>query len=149
MIPAADAVRARTGAAPFHEPTGVATAAAEPQSVLLPQAPPANRRDITARERFRASVAVTIRLAKASEAAARVARPAPKPAQLRPAPRRPAAPTREQAAALSAAGFAPLNASDGRLGYFVLLVVGFAFVIAFAARIALGRRRGACSRRRS
>ncbi len=33
-----------------------------------------------------ASVAVTVRLAKASEAAARVARPAPKPAQLRPAP---------------------------------------------------------------
>ena len=69
------------------EPRGVAFAAAEPQSLLLPQAPPLNRRDITAKERFRASVAVTIRLAKASEAAARVARPAPKPAQLRPAPR--------------------------------------------------------------
>ena len=123
---------AQDGCCALPEPTGAPTAAAEPQSVLLPQAPPANRRDITARERFRASVAVTIRLAKASEAAARVARPAPKPAQLRPAPRRHAAPAREQASAVSAAGFAPLNASDGRLGYFLLLAVGLAFVFAFA-----------------
>ena len=105
---------------------------AEPESVLLPQAPPAARRDTTARERFSASIAVTVRLAKASEAAARVARPAPKPAQLRPAPRRPAAPAREQAAAMSAAGFAPLNASDGRLGQLLLLIATFAFVIALA-----------------
>ena len=82
------------------EPRGVATAVSEPQSLLLPQAPPPIRRDITAKERFRASVAVTTRLAKASEAAARVARPAPKPAQLRPAPRHAAAPAREEAAAL-------------------------------------------------
>jgi hypothetical protein len=114
------------------EPKAAATAAADPQSVLLPQAPPANRRDTTARERFRASVAVTTRLAKASEAAARVARPAPKPAQVRPAPRRSAAPTREEASALSAAGIAPLNAPDGRLGYFVLLVAAVAFATAFA-----------------
>jgi hypothetical protein len=61
-----------------------------------------------------------------------VARPAPKPAQLRPAPRRASAPAREQASALSAAGFAPVNAPDGRLGQLVLLVVAFAFAIAFA-----------------
>ena len=115
-----------------HKASGVASAAAEPQSVLLPQAPPAIRRDTTARERFRASVAVTMRLAKASEVAARVARPAPRPAQLRPAPRRSTAPTREQAAAVSAAGFAPLNAPDGRLGTFLALAVAFAFAIAFA-----------------
>jgi hypothetical protein len=113
----------------FDEPWGFETAAAEPQSMLLPQAPPSNRRDISARERFRASVAVTIRLAKASEAAARTARPAPKPAQLRPAPRRATAPAREQAAALSAAGFTPLNTSDGRLGQFLFLAVAFVFAI--------------------
>jgi hypothetical protein len=114
------------------EPRGIATAAAEPQSVLLPQAPPAVERDDTPRGRFRAAVAVTTRLAKASEAAARSARPAPKPAQLRPAPRRPSAPARERAAELSAAGLVPLNAPDGRLGNLVFLVAGFAFVIAFA-----------------
>ena len=123
---------AQDGCCALPELAGVSTEAAEPQSVLVPQAPPANRRDRSARERFRASIAVTIRLAKASEAAARVARPAPKPAQLRPAPRSPAAPTREQASAPSAAGFAPVNAADGRLGYFVLLVVGLAFAFAFA-----------------
>jgi hypothetical protein len=123
---------AEDGCCMLPAPKGVATAADEPQSLLLPQAPPASRRDITARQRFHAAVEVTARIARASEAAARVARPAPKPAQLRPAPRRHAAPTREQASALSAAGFAPLNAPDGRLGYFVLLVVGLAFAIAFA-----------------
>ena len=70
-----------------NEPRGgVAGAGEEPQSLLLPQAPPTNGPDVTPRERFRASVAVTVRLAKASETAARKARPAPKPAQLRPAP---------------------------------------------------------------
>jgi hypothetical protein len=111
---------------------GVAAAAYEPRSLLLPQAPPPNWRDITAKDRFSASVAVTLRLTKASEAAARVARPVPKPAQLRPAPRHYATQTREEAAALSAAGFAPANAADGRLGVFIALVVGFAFAIAFA-----------------
>ena len=114
------------------EPRGIATAASEPQSLLLPQAPPPIRRDTTAKERFRASVAVTTRLARASEAAARVARPTPKPAQFRPAPRHAAAPAREEAAALSAAGFAPANASDGRLGQLLLVLVAFAFAIAFA-----------------
>ncbi|HYK07530.1 MAG TPA: hypothetical protein VEW11_07145 [Gaiellaceae bacterium] len=117
---------------PLGEPRGVASASAEPQSLLLPQAPPAIRRDITAEERFRASVAVTVRLAKASEARARVARPAPKPAQLRPAPRHSSAPAREQAAVRRAAGFAPVNASDGHLGYFMLAIVGIAFAFAFA-----------------
>lgn len=114
------------------EPRSVATAVSEPQSLLLPQAPPPVRPDITATERFRASVAVTTRLARASEAAARDARPTPKPAQLRPAPRHAAAPAREEAAALSAAGFAPMNGSDGRLGQLLLVVVAFAFAIAFA-----------------
>jgi hypothetical protein len=114
------------------EPRGVETAGSEPQSLLLPEAPPPVRRDLSAKERFRASVAVTIRLAKASEAAARIARPAPKPAQLRPLPRHTAAPAREEADALSAAGFAPMSAADGRLGYFILPVVWFAFAIAFA-----------------
>ena len=114
------------------EPGSVAAPEAEPQSVLLPDAPSAADREITPRSRFHASVAVTLRLARASEAAARSARPAPKPAQLRPAPRRSSAPAREQAAVLSAAGFAPLNASDGRLGQLVFLVVAFAFAFAFA-----------------
>jgi hypothetical protein len=116
-----------------HEPrSGVTGAAEEPQSLLLPQAPPTNGPDITPRERFRASVAVTVRLAKASETAARNARPAPKPAQLRPAPQTSAGPKREQAAVLSAAGFAPVNAPDGRLGQLLLVVAAFAFAIALA-----------------
>ena len=113
------------------EPRG-AEAVSEPQSLLLPQAPPPVRRESSAKERFGASVAVTVRLAQASEAAARIARPAPKPAQLRPAPRHTAAETREEAAALGAAGLAPMNAADGRLAYFMLPVVGFAFAFAFA-----------------
>ena len=116
--------------APAHG--GVAAAGEEPQSLLLPQAPPTNGPDVTPRERFRASVAVTVRLAKASETAARKARPAPKPAQLRPAPHNSAGPKREQAAVLSAAGFAPVNASDGRLGQLLLVVAAFAFAIALA-----------------
>ena len=115
-----------------HEPRAAAAAVEEPQSMLLPQAPPTNRRDVTPRDRFRASVAVTVRLAKASEAAARKARPAPRPAQFRPAPHGPAGPKREQAAVLSAAGFAPVNASDGRLGQLLLVVAAFAFAIALA-----------------
>ena len=100
--------------------------------MLLPQPPPTDRRHVTAGERFRASVAVTVRLTKASEAAARKARPAPKPAQLRPASHSAAGPNREQAAVLSAAGFAPVNASDGRLGQLLLVVAAFAFAIALA-----------------
>ena len=103
----------------------------QPESMLLPQAPPAVERDLTPQGRFRASVAVTVRLAKASAAATRSARPTPEPAQVRPASRR-SAPARERAAALSAAGLAPLNAPDGRLGQLVFLVVAFAFALAFA-----------------
>jgi hypothetical protein len=113
-------------------PRGVAAASAEPKSLLLPEAPAATPRDITAKERFRASVAVTIRLAKASEARARVLRPAPEPAQLRPAPRHSSAPAREPVAVRRSAGFAPQNATDGRLGFFMLALVGLAFVFAFA-----------------
>lgn len=114
-------------------PKGVATAAPAPASVLLPQAPPAKRRDITARARFRAAVAVTIRLAEASSAVARATRPLRKPPRLvRPAPRRPAAPMRAQVVAPSAAGLVSLNAPDGRLGHLVLLVAGIAFAFAFA-----------------
>jgi len=122
----------RDDCCPLGEPRGIASAAAEPKSLLLPQAPTAITRGITAKERFRTSVAVTIRLAKASEARARVARPAPKPAQLRPAPRHPSTPAREQAAERRAAGFAPQNAPDGRLGYFMLAIVGITFAFAFA-----------------
>ena len=116
--------------------TPVAKAAAgavsEPKSVLLPEAPPAAVRALTPQDRFEASVEATIRLAQASKDSARRARPAPQRPQLRPATRRPAAPAREQAAALSTAGFAPTSATDGRLGTLVFLVVAFAFAIAFA-----------------
>ena len=115
-----------------HESTGVAPAAEEPRGLLVPQAPPTSRRDLTAGERFRASVAVTVRLTKASEAAATKARPAPKPAQFRPASHPAAGPKREQAAVLSAAGFAPVNASDGRFGQLVLVIAAFAFAITLA-----------------
>ena len=114
------------------EPMDSGTATPDPQSVLLPEAPPAVERDLTPSGRFRAAVAVTITLAQASQAAARSVRPAPKPAQLRPAPRRASAPVREQAVALSAAGFAPTSAADGRFGQLVLLAVAFAFAFAFA-----------------
>ena len=130
-----------------QELRGTAIAAAEPQSLLFPQAPPRNRRDITAKDRFSASVAVTVRLAKASEAAARVARPAPKPAQLRPAPRHSATQTRETASALRASGFAPANAGDGRLGVCRGPGRRARLPSCFRRRNALGRRRGACNRR--
>ncbi len=114
-------------------PRGFATAAPEADSVVLPQAPPADQRDTTARGRFRAAVAATTRIAEATYAATRAARPVRKPPRLvRPAPRRPAAPARLQVAAPSAAGLAPLNAPDGRLGYLILLVAGFAFAISLA-----------------
>jgi hypothetical protein len=52
---------------------------------------------------------------------------------VRPAPsRRPSSPSREPSLVRGAAGFAPLNAPDGRLGYLVALVLGLAFAIAFA-----------------
>ena len=114
-------------------PGGVATAAPEAESVVLPQAPPTQQRDITARGRFRAAVAVTARIAEASTAATRAARPVRQRVRtVRPAPRRPAAPTRPQVAALSAAGFAPLNAPDSRQGYLMLLIAGIAFAISLA-----------------
>jgi hypothetical protein len=126
-----EAVPAEDGCCPLREAHGPATAAPEPESMLLPEAPPAAERDLTPQGRFRASVAVTMRLARASEALARSARPAPKPAQLRPAPHT-SAPAHERAAALSAAGLAPLNAPDSRFGQIVFLVAAFAFAIAFA-----------------
>jgi hypothetical protein len=126
-----EAVPAEDGCCPLREAHGPATAAPEPESMLLPEAPPEAERDLTPQGRFRASVAVTMRLARASEALARSARPAPKPAQLRPAPHT-SAPAHERAAALSAAGLAPLNAPDSRFGQIVFLVAAFAFAIAFA-----------------
>ena len=128
--PAEVADESRCCALPEPVDTGAATP--DPQSVLLPEAPPAVERDLTPRGRFRAAVAVTITLAEASQAAARRARAAPKPAQLRPAPRQASAPLREQAMALSAAGLAPMNAADSRFGQLVLLAVAFAFAFAFA-----------------
>ncbi len=90
--------------------------------------------DITAPARFRASVAVTLRLARAAEHKAQAERASRKPARtVRPAPpRRHGGPAREPAVVVNAAGMAPLSAPDGRLGYLVLLVVGIAFAIAFA-----------------
>ena len=118
---------------PLRRPTGVPYASITVQDVLQAQHSTANRRDITAPERFRASVAVTMRLAKAAETAARAERAADKPAAtVRPGTaRRPNSPTREPALMREAAGFAPVNAPDGRLGYLVVLVLGFAFLIAF------------------
>jgi hypothetical protein len=113
-------------------PTGVPYAAITVKDVLQAQHPTASRPDITAPERFRAAVAVTMRLAKAAETAARAERTSQKPAAtLRPA-RRPASPTPESALMRDAAGLAPVNAADGRLGYLVVLVLAFAFLIAFA-----------------
>ena len=131
------------------EPRGVAAPAPEPQSLLVPEAPPASKRDLTPQGRFRESVAVTMRLTRASEAAARRARLAPKPAQLHPAPRRSSAPAREQAAALSAAGFAPTERTRRQAG--TARVPGRRVRVrrCFRRRIALGRRRGACTRRGS
>ena len=126
-----EAVPAEDGCCPLREPSDPATAAPEPESMLLPEAPRPAEQELTPQGRFRASVAVTLRLARASEAVARSARPAPKPAQLRPAPHT-SAPAHERAAALSAAGLAPLNAPDSRFGQLAFLVVAFAFAIAFA-----------------
>jgi len=101
--------------------------------VLQAQHLAGNQRDIAAPQRFRAAVAVTMRLTKAAESAARAERAADKPAAtLRPVPSRRPNPTREPALMRGASGFAPLSAPDGRLGYLVVLVLGFAFLIAFA-----------------
>jgi hypothetical protein len=101
--------------------------------VLQAQHLAANKRDISAPQRFRAAVAVTMRLTKAAETAARAEKAADKPAAtLRPVPSRRPNPNREPALTRDASGFAPLNAPDGRLGYLVVLVLGFAFLIAFA-----------------
>ena len=115
-------------------PRSVPYAAITVQDVLQAQRLTVNRRDITAPERFRAGVAVTMRLTKAAQTAARVERAADKPAAtLRPAPSRgPSSSAREPALVRGSAGFAPVNAPDGRLGYLVVLVLGFAFLIAFA-----------------
>ena len=115
---------------PIGAPTGVAGA---PDAAPGP-GPDAAPRDITAPARFRAAVEVTLRLTRASEAAARKARSASKPARtVRPArsPHRGDG-TREPAAVLSSGFAPPLNASDGRYGYLVLLVAGIAVVFAFA-----------------
>ena len=89
--------------------------------------------DITAPVRFRAAVEVTLRLARAAERTARAERASRAPVRtVRPAPRRQGGPSRAPALVVNAAGMTPLGASDGRLGYLVLLVAGLAFAIAFA-----------------
>ena len=114
-------------AVPFAQVAAVGRSRPTPM-VAAPQT-----RDITAPARFRAAVAVTLRLTQASVAATRKARAARSPAlTVRPAPPRQTDPAREPALALGAAGFAPLSGPDGRLGYLVLLVVGIGFVFAFA-----------------
>ena len=115
-------------AVPFAQVAAVGRSRPTPDAVAAPQT-----RDITAPARFRAAVAVTLRLTQASVAATRKARAARSPAlTVRPAPPRQTDPAREPALALGAAGFAPLSGPDGRLGYLVLLVVGIGFVFAFA-----------------
>ena len=118
---------------PLRRAEGTDFVASEPQSGPTAQAPDAQPRDITAPARFEAAVEVTLRLAKASTAAAQEARAAAKPRRtLRPAPpRRPADATREPTLTL-ASGFAPVNAADGRLGHLMLALVGIGFIFAFA-----------------
>ena len=107
-------------------------AAPDPQSLLVPEAPPASKRDLTPRDASAKRSPSRCGSHRASQAAARSARPAPKPAQLHPAPRRASAPVREQAAALSAAGFAPTERTRRQVGQLVFLAVAFAFAVAFA-----------------
>ncbi len=96
-------------------------------------APDAETRDITAPARFEAAVEVTLRLAKASSAAAQEARAADKPRRtVRPAPPRRAADAAGTPTLTLASGFAPSNATDGRLGYLMLALVGIGFIFAFA-----------------
>ena len=115
------------------EPRGTPTAAPETQSVLLPRTTTARQRDITRTAQLRASQAVTVRLAKASAAAAR---PPRKPVRTaRPAPPRvPIDLTREPMLALGGAGLAPLSAADGRFGYIVLVLLAIGFAFAAASR---------------
>ena len=110
-------------------PSGVPTADGE-------QAPdaPMPRRALIAPERFEAAVVATARLAEAATAAARRARAAREPVRtVRPVPAgRSGGSSRGPAVGLRSAGFAPLNASDGRFGQLLLLLVVFGFGIAFA-----------------
>jgi len=94
--------------------------------------PDAASRETTAPARFERAVAVTLQLTRASEKAAHEARTAPLRARtVRPAPpRRPADAVGEPGRTLSS-GFAPASANDGRIGYTMLALVGFAFIFAF------------------
>lgn len=89
---------------------------------------------LIAPERFEAAIVATARLAEAATAAARRARAAREPARTaRPLPsRRPGGSSRGAAIVQRSAGFAPLNAPDGRFGQLMLLLVLFGFAIAFA-----------------
>ena len=118
---------------PLRRAESVDFVASAPELAPTAPAPDAQARDITAPARFEAAVAVTLRLARASTAAAQEARAAAKPRRtVRPAPpRRPADAGGEPALTL-ASGFAPLNAADGRLGYLMLALVGIGFIFAFA-----------------
>lgn len=100
------------------------------------QAPddPTPERALIAPERYEPAVVATARLAEASAAAARRARAARKPTRTaRPlSSRQRPDPSRDPQVVQRSAGFAPLNAPDGRFGQLVLLLVVFGFAIAFA-----------------
>ena len=131
------------------EPSGVAAAVHEPRSLLLPQAPPPNRRDITAKDRFSASVAVTdsareglggrgARCAAGSEAcAAPSGAPALRDADARDRVRAPRLRLRATEHTRWPPGVLHAPGRRVRVRH------------CFRRRIALGRRRGACSRRGS
>ena len=106
-----------------------------PTAERSPVAPPPDvlPRETTAPARFEEAVAITLRLTEASTRAAHEARTAPLRARtVRPAPPyRPADAAGEPARTL-ASGFAPVDASDGRIGYLMLALVGFALFFAFA-----------------
>jgi len=110
---------------PFVVPTAERSPVAPPPDVLP--------RETTAPARFEEAVAITLRLTEASTRAAHEARTAPLRARtVRPAPPyRPADAAGEPARTL-ASGFAPVDASDGRIGYLMLALVGFALFFAFA-----------------
>ena len=117
---------------PLRRAQGTDYVAAERRSAPMAPTPDVRARDITAPARFEAAVEVTLRLAKASTAAAQKARAAAKPKRtVRPAPpRRPADAGGAPTLTLSS-GFAPVSATDGRLGYLMLALVGIGF-FAFA-----------------
>jgi hypothetical protein len=96
-------------------------------------APDVLPRPATAPARFEEAVAITLQLTQASQRAAHAARTAPLRARtVRPAPRHRLADAAGEPARTLASGFVPVDASDARIGYVMLALVGFALFFAFA-----------------